>query len=79
MKLTEMTYQQIQKIIHDCDDMIDLYNQEINLRSKQIYNTRKQLSLFQRKKKIYEDFLKQSKVDFTGDIDCLIDDISSIF
>ena len=79
MKLTQMTYQQIQKIINDCDDMIELFNREINLRSQQIYNTRKQLSLYQRKKKIYEDFLKASKVDFTSDIDTLIDDISSIF
>lgn len=79
MKLSNLTYQQIQKIIDDCTQMIDFYNTEINIRTKQIYNTRKQLSLYKRKKQIYETFLKESKIDFTGSLDNLVDDISDIF
>lgn len=53
--------------------MIDLFNEEINLRSRQIYNTRKQLSHFKRKKKIYENLLKTSQVSFISDNDLLND------
>lgn len=79
MKLTEMSYQQIQKIINDCDEMIEVCNIKINVRSQQISKARKVKSLYQRKKKIYEDLLKASKVDFSGLIDSVVDDISSIF
>ena len=79
MKLTEMTYQQIQKIINDCDEMIEVCNIKINVRSQQISKARKVKSLYQRKKNIYEDLLKASKVDFSGLIDSVVDDISSIF
>ncbi len=79
MKLSDLTYQQIQKIIDDCSQMIDFYNTEINIRIKQIYNIRKQLTLYKRKKQIYETFLKESKIDFTGNLDNLVDDIPDIF
>lgn len=79
MKLSNLTYQQIQKIIDDCSQMIDFYNTEINIRTKQIYNTRKQLSHFKRKKKIYENLLKTSQVSFISDNDLLNDGYIALF
>lgn len=76
--MKNLTYQQIQKVINDCTELIDLYNTEINILSNRINNIRKNLYLFKRKKKIYEKFLKESKVDFTSDCDFL-DDISDVF
>lgn len=75
-----LSYQQIKKILDDIEIESSLVISEISHINKRIRDKRKRLNFLNLKKKIYNEFLKESKVDFTDNFltDDDVDDISSI-
>lgn len=61
-----LSYQQIQKIISDVEIEQSIVKSHITELNKQIREQRKRLSFLNLKKKVYNEFLQNSKVDFTG-------------
>ena len=61
-----LSYQQIQKIISDVEIEQSIVKSHITELNKQIRDQRKRLTFLNLKKKIYNEFLQKSKVDFTG-------------
>lgn len=75
-----LSYQQIQKILEDIEIESSLLISEISHINKRIRDKINRLRFLNLKKRIYNEFLKESKVDFTDNFltDADVDDISSV-